>query len=347
MSGPTFHRSRGIGLIELLIALALGLIISAAVMQVFLTSRTTYRMQEAMARVQENGRFAVGYMANDIRMAGYMGCGNLGSITVNDIIDPADVPAGFDFDISQEAVIEGHDAVAAVNGWGAKVGTDVIEIRRAASTGVTLTGNMSADNAQIHVINNAPGFDAGDALFITDCTTADLFRATTVSNGDGSTINIAHANNINIDNRLSKPYGEEAEVLAFEYSVFFVRNTGRTTPNGTAIPSLYVETMRAGSGATTEVQELIEGVEDMQLEYGVDTSGYRAANEYRPADEVADWSRVVSIRMNLLMRSTEENVAPASGEASQILTYNGSAVAADGFLRQVFSSVVTVRNRVP
>lgn len=347
MNGFASHRSRGIGLIELLVALALGLIISAAVMQIFLTSRTTYRMQEAMARVQESGRFAVGYLANEIRMAGYMGCGNLGSITVNDIIDPADVPAGFEFDIGQDSVLEGHDSVASTNDWDAKEDTDVIEIRRAANTGVTLTGNMSSDNAQIHVTNNAPGFEAGDALFITDCTTADLFRATTVSNGGGSTINIAHANNINIDNRLSKAYGADAEVLAFEYSVFFVRDTGRTTPGGTAIPALFVETMRAGSGATTEVQELIEGVEDMQLEYGVDTSGNRAADEYLPADEVTDWARVVSVRLNLLMRSTEENVAPADGEASQILTFNGSAVDADGFLRQVFSSVVTVRNRVP
>lgn len=350
MNGFTPRQSRGLGLVELLVALALGLIISAAVMQVFLTSRSTYRMQEAMSRVQENGRFAVGYMANEIRMVGYTGCGNLGSITVNDIIDPTKVPAGFDFDFDADNVIEGHDDVPSSNTWSAVTGSDVIELRRAANAGVQLAGNTSPSNANIQITNNGPGFEDGDAVFVTDCTSADLFRATTVSgngnSGGGSNVTITHAN-FNTQNKLSKSYGTDAEVLAFEYSAFYVRDSGRKTPSGTAIPALYVETMRAGSNAETVVQELVEGVEDMQLEYGVDTSGDRTADEYRAANTVADWQRVVSVRLNLLMRSIEENVAPASGDASQAIAFNGGAVASDGFLRQVFSSVVTLRNRVP
>lgn len=85
----------------------------------------------------------------------------------------------------------------------------------------------------------------------------------------------------------------------------------------------------------------------MQIEYGVDTTGDRAADSYQNADGVSDWSRVVSVRVSLLMASSEEKVAPTSGPGAQALTYNDSSVTADGRLRQVFGTVVTIRNRAP
>ncbi len=338
--------SRGLSMVELLVALALGLIITAAVLQMFLASKTTYRMQEALARVQENGRFAIGQLANDIRMAGYMGCSNVDRMEVNIIADP---PSSYSF--SSSTVVTGIDNVGATNSWSAVAGSDVLEIRRGSNTGVKLTGNMSADNANIQITDNSPGFEAGDALFITDCTSADLFRATNVSagngQGNGGQVTIAHANNNNTTNRLSKTYGTDAEVMAFESVAYFIRNSGRTTPSGAAIPALFVSSRTAGTSGVTTTYELIEGVENMQLEYGVDTSGDGAADAYRTASNVSDWSRVVSVRVNLLLRSIEEGVAATSGAAAQTLTYNGSSVTADGRLRQVFGTVVAVRNRVP
>lgn len=85
--------SRGLSLVELMVALVLSLVIGAAVLQMFLASKTTYSLQNAMARVQENGRFAVSFLASDIRMAGFMGCGNLNEITINVIANPAPIDA--------------------------------------------------------------------------------------------------------------------------------------------------------------------------------------------------------------------------------------------------------------
>lgn len=341
--------SRGLSMVELLVALALGLIITAAVLQMFLASKTTYRMQEALARIQENGRFAIGQLANDIRMAGYMGCSNVDRMEVNIIADP---PSSYSF--SSSTVVTGTDNVGATNSWSAVAGSDVLEIRRGSNTGVKLTGNMSADNANIQITDNSPGFAAGDALFITDCTSADLFRATNVSagngQGNGGQVTIAHANNNNTTNRLSKAYRDDAEVMAFESVAYFIRNSGRTTPSGAAIPALFVSSRTAGTSGVTTTYELIEGVENMQLEYGVDSSGDRAADVYRTASAVTsnnEWSKVVSVRVSLLMASSEEKVAPTSGPGAQALTYNDSSVTADGRLRQVFGTVVTIRNRAP
>lgn len=339
--------SRGLSMVELLVALALGLIITAAVLQMFLASKTTYRMQEALARIQENGRFAIGQLANDIRMAGYMGCSNVGRIPVNVIAKPlANPPENYEF--TSESIIIGHDNVASGNSWSAVVGSDVLEIRRGATTGVRVV-DTDANNANIKIEDNSPGFVSGDVLFVTDCSSADVFRATNVSNGNNGRVTIAHAANMNTPSppRLSKVYGSDAEVMAFETVTFFVRNTSRTTQSGTAIPVLFVSSRAAGSSGAVSTYELVEGVENMQLEYGVDTDGDRAANRYLSANDVSDWARVVSVRVSLLMASTEEKVAPTSGAGAQALTYNDSSVTADGRLRQVFGTVVTIRNRAP
>ncbi|MBS7725309.1 hypothetical protein I0E51_12810 [Pseudomonas lalucatii] len=57
-------------LIELMVAMVIGLLISGAVLQVFLSNRNTFLMQNASGHIQENGRFALQYLAAEIRPAG-------------------------------------------------------------------------------------------------------------------------------------------------------------------------------------------------------------------------------------------------------------------------------------
>jgi type IV pilus assembly protein PilW len=67
-------RQKGLTLIEIMIALLLGAVLLAGVIQVFLNTKQTYKMQEALSRLQENGRFAMDFLGRDIRMADYRGC---------------------------------------------------------------------------------------------------------------------------------------------------------------------------------------------------------------------------------------------------------------------------------
>lgn len=334
--------SRGLSLIELMVALVLSLVIGAAVLQMFLASKTTYRVQDAMARVQENGRFAVSFLASDIRMAGFMGCGNLNEITISVIANPAPIDAANPLG----QVVGGTNNVGATNAWNAVAGTDVLSIRRASSAGVNLVGNMATDNANIQVANNDLGLVAGDTLFLSDCLSADIFRATNVSSGGGKTT-IAHANNFNTSNNLSKAYGADAELLAFESITYFIRDTGRKTASGDPINALMVERKFANrSDASANPVELVDGVQDMQIEYGVATGANMIASDYLAANAVTDWTKVVSVRFSLLLQSIDGNVVASSGAASQVLNFNGAAVPADGRLRQVFGSSVAIRNRV-
>lgn len=61
----------GLSLVELLIAMALGLILTLGALQMMLSSQSLYRTTDSLSRIQESGRFALDFLAKDIRMAGY------------------------------------------------------------------------------------------------------------------------------------------------------------------------------------------------------------------------------------------------------------------------------------
>lgn len=61
----------GLSLVELLIAMALGLILTVGALQMMLSSQSLYRTTDSLSRIQESGRFALDFLAKDIRMAGY------------------------------------------------------------------------------------------------------------------------------------------------------------------------------------------------------------------------------------------------------------------------------------
>lgn len=89
-------------------------------------------------------------------------------------------------------------------------------------------------------------------------------------------------------------------------------------------------------------EELIEGVENMQIQYGEDLDGNRSADVYRSADQVVDWGAVVSVRISLLLQSVEDGIV----SHPQTYRFNGmTTTATDRRLRRTFSTVIALRNR--
>ncbi len=68
------HKQQGMTLIEIMISLLIGVFLIGGVLQIFINTRQTYRMQENLSRMQENGRFALSFLSNDIRMADFREC---------------------------------------------------------------------------------------------------------------------------------------------------------------------------------------------------------------------------------------------------------------------------------
>lgn len=342
-----YHKGQhGLTLIEVMIAITISLILLAGVMQIFTGSRQTYRVQDNMARLQENGRFAIDFLAKDLRMAGYTGCASK-STTINNIVAaPNDTAAsfpnggltGYEY-AALPIALTATDTLTTAMVW---PGTDIVLIKKASSSGVTLTGNMTVVNANIQVLSAAAAglFAAGDILFISDCANADIFAATNVSSGSGKTT-IAHANSTNTTNNLSKAYGTDADVMKMESHVYYI---GADATNNNA-PTLYRKRL-VGVAMVTEA--LVEGVEDMEILYGEDTDAPIApdgsANRYLAAGTVGlDMNRVVSVRLNLLLRSGEDNLATGT---KQTYSFNGNSVTATDYrLRRVFSTTIKVRNK--
>ncbi|WP_116800303.1 PilW family protein [Pseudomonas syringae] len=66
--------SRGFGLVEIMVALVLGLVVSLGIVQIFTAARGTYQSQNAAARMQEDARFLLSKLMQEIRMTGMYGC---------------------------------------------------------------------------------------------------------------------------------------------------------------------------------------------------------------------------------------------------------------------------------
>ena len=147
----------------------------------------------------------------------------------------------------------------------------------------------------------------------------------------------------------SKGYKITAEVMALESTYYYIRNTTRTTKNGLPIFSLYMKTRAAGTGGFTAPVELVEGVEDMRFEFGVDDDDDGVIDRYVKTGDMlaADWGNIVSVRINLLLQGVDDKaVTGGNGKFAQAINFYGAPVAADGRLRQTFAVVAAVRNRL-
>lgn len=338
-------QQKGFSLVELMVAMVLGLILIGGVIDIYLSSKQTYRMQDNQSRLQENGRFALQFLSKDLRMAGYIGCNNLATITPNIIANSPPV-----FAIGN--VVQGYDsgtwpATFPTKPTNLAPNTSVILARYASSSGVYIDQPLPSTAATIHVNANPYGWTAGAVLFISDCQTADIFRANSISAGSGG-ININHSTGSNTANVLSKAYGTDAQVMAFSSYMYYLGSMAGG--NNTACPCALFRQQFTGTP-----EQLVDNIRDMKVNYGVVTNSSPYTVKYVPACPtnspscVSDttspnWSSVVSARVNLLMTTPDDNLV----DKPQKYNFNGAAtIAADRRYYSSFSDTITFRNRTP
>ncbi|MCK4494531.1 MAG: PilW family protein, partial [Methylococcales bacterium] len=186
-------------------------------------------------------------------------------------------------------------------------------------------------------VPNQCNIQAYDVLLISDCKTADIFIATSASSGGGKQT-IAHAQNQNTSPNLLKGYKQDAYLFKLKSYSYFIRKG----LNGQ--PALWRMNNAKQSSGSNPV-ELIEGIESMQILYGEDTNEDNTPDHYLAAGTTGlDMSKVVSVRVELLTVSHDDNLT------LKPITYNFNQqeiTATDKHLRQVFSSTIAIRNRLP
>lgn len=357
------YTQQGLSLVEVMVAMTIGLILMAGVVQVFISSKSSSRLNASIGQLQEDGRFALNFLNRDIRMAGYAGCTRYGPIT-NTLNNPTNLAYDFAVGIfGFNDVSATTPAALAAIGATPKASTDAIIIRREADNPVRVVQNNNS--AQVFLENTGvetgacsdgtdriSGICQTDILMISDCTKSRVFQAgniTSTGSGTGLALNLTHpasgtpGNAISSWGGASAPTSERFDTSAYIVKIvsyaYYIKN------NNLGIPSLYRK-----DGMSPEV-ELAQGIDDMQILYGVDntpTDTNQSADVYQTANAVTNtnWANVVSVRLNLLVRTVENNVAGGA----QTYRFNGGNVtvssSTDRYIRKEFANQVALRNRL-
>jgi type IV pilus assembly protein PilW len=367
---------RGFSLVELMVALLLGLIIMAGVGTVFVNNNKSYHTTDSMARLQENARFAMQFIGTDLRRTGNNGCANSPGLIFSQLnkSDAANGGVGceiVDGDCLKMNSVEGIDDVTVnskswapstaryadptmpgMNVTGIVPKTDAIFLRY-------LDRNRSYDLQQTMANEFAPlvvphkgDLVVGDIVAVTDCNATNIFQITdlTTASGNDSLKHEAVSPPLpgNRNGGLSKAYNAAyGKLLSFTGYAYYI---------GTGASGQRALFRTLPVAPPNDRQELVAGIEDMQITYGVANGGITAGSELIPstylrADQVAasDWSKVVSVRVGLLVSTVADTATGQYGPDVDTGTYdvNGTIVTppvGERRIRKVFVSTFLVRN---
>lgn len=330
-------KQRGLSLIELMISMLLGLILLFAATTLFETVKKTTLVQEANARLQENGRAAIEILNRDIRLARYFGCAG---VETTRVLNHWDSSTG----AQSPTTLNGYDqqGIFGIDGATSADPDQIIVYHAVDSSAVILASDLDLTTGGYAIKladplgNGLPA--AGDWISITDCTQADVFPVSAID-PNSVTSDYAYSNCPSC----THSYLTNAVVLGVNRSQYHLT----TGDNGRA--ALFVK----DPGEVGNGTQLIENVDDMQISYGLDTDADGVANQYvAPSTVTSDcttntnslcWRKVTSVRLALLL-STNNGIA----SRPQTYTFNGTTTtASDTRLRREFLTVVALRNYRP
>lgn len=358
----------GVTLVELMVALMLGLLITGGLVQVFSANRVNYGFNEGLSRLQENGRFALDTLSHRIRLAGHFGC--LRNVPVTDDLNMAnhvaiDFSKGLEgFEAADTGVGDRLDGAkidpnssATATDWAPPLprelldkairGSDVLVVRNGSASAHALIPPFHSGRS-LYAAATEDDYAAGDIVIVADCRRASVFRTAAVA-AHGGGIRLDQTAHGRSDDRLAigpghHAFSDGAELLRAEVRVYYV---GRATGGGST--ALFQQRLVTDSGTKTVAlapEELVGSVDAMQVLYGVDQARDGAVDRYVTADAVTDWNRVVAVRVSLLIGSPQQFGAEVADQSYDV---NGTIfdVADNRRLRQVYTTTIALRNRLP
>lgn len=349
----------GLSLVELMIAMLIGLLVVVAAGGVFLANKRVYASTETLNRIQEGTRAAFELMSRDIREAGGNPC-SASAVVVNQLSNGSNTwwtgwmegIHGYD---GTDAMASGASGMGQFgSNAGQRVsGTDAVEVHGAFGSGIRVTGH--AQPSAVLDVGSTTGLQTNDILMVCNMDYAFVFQATGLAAGNkiqhngGSSLNCAQEFQYQspcTGTGASGAFGycfvpgatPSAQCIGYGRGPAFVAKVqtvrwfvGNNSRGGR---SLYRASLANRSNGNTpdtlyEAYEVIEGVEDMQITYlETGASGYVAAGS------VTDWSQVLAVRIEMLVTGTEGALS-----ARETQGVDGQA------LRRRVTHVVQLRNR--
>ncbi len=279
----------GLSLVELMVALAVGLILIAGTIALVVSSQRAYRETERFSWIQENARFASLLLSDDLRLALFMG----GHSTISKDLLPVSLGAvnpdcsGFaaaydvEYPIASAVVDSSGNAFGCISDG--VPGTSVLVIKHARPQAVTPGSEDPTKTYILSNITNGRLYDGAD--------------------GPPSELSAYHTG---------------GTLTAWEYQahVYYIRQATQCSSydaeNHTA-PCLARKALRwSGAGMAMVTEDVVDGVEAMQLEFGQDTNSDENIDTFTRTSGTSgwttEWSNVAAVRFTLLLR--EERADP-------------------------------------
>jgi type IV pilus assembly protein PilW len=318
--------SSGMTIVELLVSMLLGLLLIAGMISAYLSASRHYAYEEQMARMQENGRYAMRLLSREFAMAGFYGgmpssvgipaasvgtdCGaGDWALDVRNPLDLINDYAGQSPPVSQHlAAFSCLDRTAIA--WN----TDLIAIKRTAAE-ASLQRGIPAESLTSSTV---------EAWYLR------------VVSGIAPTWEILRPIDLRSPSR-ALPALSYWEAIS---RILFIRKYSEEP--GDAIPSLCMETL-AGDALTARC--LVEGVENLQVEFGVDTDEDGVPNRYIAAPTAAQLQHAVAVKIHLLLRSVG-TLPGHRDDKTYHLGVKALPATHDAYLRRVLSSTVLLRNHI-
>jgi type IV pilus assembly protein PilW len=330
-----YRRSQaGVSLVELMISITIGLLLLAGITGMIVAQSSTRAEIDKSGKQIENGRYALTVLQGDIEHAGYYGqySGSLPPPAA--MPDPCATTAAV-IDAALALALQGYDAPATVPAPLSAClqnadhipGTDILVVRRVEAVELP-TAVASAVAGQVYMQTTPDS----KVVAIGPDTSPSTY---TLTKKDGVT---------------------SADLLRFVEHIYFLSPCNRYAAGATAcstaadggqpLPTLKrLELTTVGGATTFTLAPLVEGIEDMQFDYGVDSAGKGVpASPFITAPGLADWPNVMAVQVNLLARNLE--LSPGyTTDRTYSLGLNGSVGPfTNAYKRHVYSAEVRAIN---
>lgn len=341
---------RGFTLVELMIALVLGLVVVGGVISVLLSNQQTYRSNQALSQVQDASRTAFEFLARDIRQAGGTPCGNPANRIAN-VLNNGPASGGTDWWANWSNALHGYEgnqtdpAVPTGTGVTDRVtNTDSVQLIGASGSGLSIEKHDAA-SATFHLYNSAAGvITPGDIVIVCSpdhaaitqitgpATIGELLNHNTGTGVPGNCTKVLNSPaNCAANPSLAVPFPPNSQLAKLSANDWYIGNnnlgqciTGSAGGSAQAC-SLFRSTISASGGnAAAQAQEIVRGVTNMQLAY------LQGGTSFVPATSVTDWGAVTAVRVTLTVAVPTNPNNPNNPDIVQ----------------RVFTNTITLRNRV-
>jgi len=317
-----FEQQAGFSIVELMVAMLLSITLSIAIVSVFVNNSHSFNQDENVARMQDDARHALREIAFDISMAG-----NYAELHLPDNVTP--------------------DALLAI-GTDCGPAGELNWMYRTVDPG---TGNALSIEAIDNATNAAAAaahscFLAGEVRDGTDIVAVRRVAGARDAAPRAGGIYLRTNGTVGLLYRAPFPAAPSIAVAApnadyeFRPSIYYVRRYANVPGDG--IPTLCRKVLLGGN-PDMRTECLATGIEDLQVEYGIDTTQDGQANVFTPSPSLAELQSVVSARVFVLARTTEIDTRYTNDKVYSI-SNSPDYAPGDSFHRRVFSTNVTIQN---